>query len=309
MTITVHNDAGPAGHQLAGRAETVLATALPPIAKITELPEPTGEVRLVTPRTWRRAYRDYAARQLDLNFTEAPATIQEKAEVREELRQKRTFTRWYWPLLNGVTLTSGEGLPQTLIVPQAMHHTGLAAAGVAFERFVIHEAVHHFQIRLSAGRVVPIPIAIRPNPVIERVNGLVAVFEGHADWAEAHVTEEIFGPRALGAGIRTVSRRAVLRERSLHVRDTAAAVRAHQRRGTPMPERETAQQRRARTARTRPAIGTHAEVAFVRQTIAYLGTTRWNTVWTDPQLLPVDDELDRPETWNARIGAYANRLS
>jgi uncharacterized protein (DUF2342 family) len=101
----------------------------------------------------------------------------------------------------------------------------------------------------------------------------------------------------------------VLRQHFLHVRDTAAAARAHQRRETRLPEPETAQQRRARTARDQPAIVTHAEVAFVRQTIAYLGPQRWNTVWTDPELLPTDSELARPEKWTARIRAHTGRPS
>lgn len=302
MTIAVHNETGASGRRLADRIEAVLETALPQITDITGLPQPEGTIRLVTPRTWKREVWHYVARQFEANLNDAPATDQEQSEVKEQLRRRRTTSRWHWPLLNGMTVTDSAGHPQTLIVPQALAHTGLAATANAPERFVIHETVHHAQLHHSANRVLPPVIALRPSLRSQRVNGLVTLFEGHADWTELQATYTLYGPKALNPATRRASLHTSARWRLFHARESAGARWAHHRHGTPLPPSTPRDHRRARAARDQPATLTHnTGIGFVRQTVAALGTDRWNAVWTDPELLPTDEELTSPSKWIARI--------
>ena len=291
--ISVRNEAGHRGiaHQISG----IVDEMAPRVEKYTGL-EVAGTVRLVTPDVWASAVMAHA------NWSLARATTtKERASAAQagELWGRRS--RWLWAQYPGITVMTQDGQPQTVIVPEALKHTGLRRTNQGLIRFVTRQCVLLAQYSASQGAVVPPPIAARSDSFGDPERGIDALSNGHADWAEQLASADLLGqltpehPRPSRYARRQVAR--VPRRNALAVRSAQLLHRP-----TPLPVQQ-------------PDLGTPAagwafdpaSVAFVSITTDFVGLAQWNRiVWGNPRWTPDSDEIQAPHTWLRRVGLAAH---
>lgn len=283
--------------RLARHIERILADAAPAIEHITELPLPTLVFRLLTPWAYSQEITAYVDRQLKHSLAGTPVSPREQAEA-DHCREKwRRQTGWTWMMSNGMTVTTADGQPQTLIAPRALHHTGLRHTRQGLPRFITHESIHHAQMAFSHGAVVPVPMRVRHHPHDDRA--VRPVMEGHADWAEVQISSAIFG--TLEEETLRRSWRWHQQKRLLPRINRFNTIRAHVRAGQPIPPPPP--KPTAKPQQNPRAIEIHTRgQEFVEATIAHAGAGRWNKLWTSPDLVPTADELTEPHDWLRRVG-------
>lgn len=176
----------------------------------------------------------------------------------------------------------GADESQTLLVPEALEHTGVLSAPEYLTQVIVHELVHHAQNRASRHRADW--AAHTPNTLV-RGNGVSFLEEGHARWADQIITRDLFGT-AIDA-------------------DSA-----------PKSERYKEVAGRKEIARRRPKLDPYGVGrALVASAIDTAGTQELNAVWSNPLLLPSKDEVadavaalsadepTRPELWASRLAS------
>lgn len=287
--------------ELAERIACVLSDAVPVIEAITGLPLRQCTVRILKPARWRAEVRGFVGRGVARALADSPATAEEQQRAELMRVHWRVTTRWAWPLLPPMTITHPDGEPETIITADAVRHAGLDRTRWGLERTVIHEAVHHAQIRASRGVVVPPPSSVRPRLFSDRA--APALMEGHAAWAELHASHHLLGhwPEE---EMRRISIHSAARQWLVYARARVGGRWTAWRSGEPAPVPPPRDQRRAAFQRDQPALLTPEPwLRFVQDTVSGVGDLgAWNLVWSDPALVPTDQEIHAPDTWLKRVG-------
>lgn len=299
MIMDVPDETGRAA-VLAARISKTLTIQAPAISQISGLPLPRVRFRLLTPAGWRSAARDYVDRALDRPFIESPATATEQQAVDAKRRAWRSRIRWQWPLMPGMTITTLDGDPETLVCPEAIAHMGLWDTTWALERCVVHEAVHHAQTYASGGAVVPPATFQRNAPSPPRA--VIELMEGHAQYVEILLTRQRLGEETWSSAcneLRRVSTYTAVRARLMHVRNIASMTWHWARTAGAVPLHLPGE----RFSRDQPAVLLdRPQLTFIAHTIQAAGTDTWNKVWTNLDLVPTPDEINDPATWLKRVG-------
>lgn len=184
MTINVRDETGSHA-DFAAHATDVLTAVRPLIEDVTALPLPSCTFRLLDPNQYQAVYTDYLHRTIEREFTDYPATPEESRTAAAIRKDRATAPA---PCQ---TLTTPDGRPETLFVPELMSGDLLYGPSVDLERLFAHEAVHHAQIMASAGIVVPPGFQIRDGPAPDQRPA--ELMEGHANWTELYVRYHLVG--------------------------------------------------------------------------------------------------------------------
>ncbi|WP_406150676.1 zinc-dependent metalloprotease [Streptomyces anulatus] len=174
----------------------------------------------------------------------------------------------------------GADESQTLLVPEALEHTGVLSDPEYLTQVIVHELVHHAQNRASRHRA---EWAAHTPKTLVRGNGVSFLEEGHARWADQIITRDLFG----------------------------AAVDAD---SAPKSDRHKEVAGRKEIARLKPKVSPYTVGrALVASAIDTVGTQELNAVWSNPLLLPNKDEVadtvaalaadepTRSELWASRL--------
>ncbi|MFD4338077.1 hypothetical protein ACFWPP_12955 [Streptomyces anulatus] len=174
----------------------------------------------------------------------------------------------------------GADESQTLLVPEALEHTGVLSDPEYLTQVIVHELVHHAQNRASRHRA---DWAAHTPKALLRGNGVSFLEEGHARWADQVITHDLFG----------------------------AAVDAD---SAPKSDRYNEVAKRKEILRLKPRIDPYkVGRVLVESAIGTVGTQELNAVWSNALLLPRKDEVadaalaadkpTRPKLWPSRLGS------
>jgi hypothetical protein len=293
VTVVDVRDETGRNRDLAAGIEGVLREAAPLIEDVSGLALPCVTFRLTTAKRWQTAMMDAVSRSLERGFAGGLPSPRERAEAASILTMWRRTTSVTWARFNGAVLATADGQAETVVVPSALHHTGLRAAQQGVQRWAIGHAVRQAQLLASQLATVPPRIYARPYKYDDRA--VTALSAGHADWVETNVS-----PRILGSPLADeITRRSWRFHQQEWLADqfNSYVVLMAKRKGQPMPDRG------ARTPRTpQPAVTIYEPgVRFVEATITPVGAERWNKVWTDLAMVPTPAEIDEPESWLRRV--------
>ncbi|MGP4051680.1 zinc-dependent metalloprotease [Streptomyces sp. 2A115] len=261
---------------LGERISAILHTVAPIVEETTSLClPPEVRFRLVTPTMWRDEFRQNRERALARDVADLVDLPEEINRVRAALKVTSVVPVLVWPLMLAITVKAADGQSETIIAPRALHHGGVADEPL-LHQVVAHELVHQLQAEARSGVVWRTYFArlreIRPN-------GVVAIAEGHAQWADQQVTERLFGEPT---DHRTQARRSL-------------RYRLHER--TP------------RIRRLRPPRALYEQGArLIAHTVEVGGTDLVNRVWKDATLLPTDGEIADPDAWTDRLSGRQERI-
>ncbi|MFD3414982.1 zinc-dependent metalloprotease [Streptomyces cyaneofuscatus] len=274
--VKVLHETGKHG-DLQERVESILDEVVPLVRETTRLELPALVVfRIIDPETWQ------ADSEADLTgFVSrfrarrprwhAPAI---GLVERMSLRQFRKVA----PLLGGVLVmgatTAGPAeQSQTMLVPEALAHSGVLSSPYYLTQLVIHELVHHAQNLATLHREAW--AAEKPSAFL-RAGSIKFVEEGHAYWVDQQVTRRLFGE-----------------PKNIHTAPTTIQSDVYQ---AALKNRRIARMRRG------PDIYTKGR-QLVAAAIESAGLSTFNGVWTDLSLLPVKHELEHPDRWAERLTA------
>ena len=245
--------------------ERLLKEVTGPLKAITDLKLPAVTVRLVTPVAWRAEVRGYGERQPQ----HTAATLPGKPTTSDHWHGYA----WTWEQRPGITLTTADGMPQTLVVPRALQLT-ITRSPRGLHRFLAQEATRQAQIHRSRGAAAPTaPWA----PHHRQVHTLVT---GHAIWAQRGISAAVHDtPMTV-----TTARSSLLSLRHAYFRA----------RNTHLPVHEPTEEQ-LRTI--------EAAVFFVERTVDRIGVDLWNrTVWRNLTRAPTDEQLRDPDAWLRAVG-------
>ncbi|MEV2264078.1 hypothetical protein AB0J13_36220 [Streptomyces anulatus] len=265
----------------------ILALVAPLVKPTTGLDLPgLVAVRIVPVETWQSEQAAETARLLrayrELNpFWKRPGIALLGTAM------LRTFRRLSADLGGVMVMAATQPGPgadesQTLLVPEALEHTGVLSDPEFLTQVIVHELVHHAQNRVSRHRA---DWAAHTPKALVRGNGVAYLEEGHARWADQIITRDLFG----------------------------AAVDAD---SAPKSERYKEVAGRKEIARLRPKVNPYkVGRALVASAIDTVGTQELNVVWSNALLLPSKDEVadavaalaadepTRPELWASRLAS------
>ncbi|MGW1234689.1 hypothetical protein [Streptomyces californicus] len=175
----------------------------------------------------------------------------------------------------------GADESQTLLVPEALEHTGVLSDPEYLTQMIVHELVHHAQNRASRHRA---DWAAHTPKVLLRGSGVSFLEEGHARWADQIITRDLFGA----------------------VVDADSA---------PKSDRHKEVAGRKEIARLKPKVSPYTVGrALVASAIDTVGAQKLNAVWSNALLLPNKDEVADavaalaadepalPKLWASRLG-------
>ncbi|MEV3898091.1 MULTISPECIES: hypothetical protein [Streptomyces] len=172
---------------------------------------------------------------------------------------------------------------QTLLVPEALEHTGVLSDPEYLTQVIVHELVHHAQNRASQHRA---DWAAHTPKALLRGNGVSFLEEGHARWADQVITRDLFGAAC----------------------DADSA---------PKSQRYNEVAKRKEITRLKPTVDPYkVGRALVASAIDTVGTQELNAVWSNARLLPskgevadavaalaADEPTRRPKLWASRLGS------
>jgi len=268
-SFTVHNDTRH-HDDLRERISDILHKVAPDVETATGLPLPTDVCfRLLTPKARRHAQVQNAQHILDRDTADLLLEPAHITAARISIKISRVTAALVDPLVLATSMEVDGGAYETLMAPISLRHAGVLAHEPSLLQVVAHELVHHLQFAAAGGTVwkslFPEVRGIDPDSVI-------AFREGHAAWADRHITARLFGAPVD------------------HRRDASKSwrYRLHNRLpgiGRLGPDRET----------YRPEFRFFADVS------AATGTDVINKVWKDTTLQPTARELFDPEAWLGRV--------
>ncbi|MFD5385542.1 zinc-dependent metalloprotease [Streptomyces sp. NPDC056669] len=285
MTVIIVLDETGRERQLADQITGMLEDTAELVSDITALTPPSVlRFRLLSPSAWRAESRAYVRRQIEASFARSAPSPTEEAEAQKKEITYRASTLAGWWMTEGRTMLDSAGEPQSLVAPKALHHTGLRYASNQLYRFVVHEAVHQWQISSSNPAIMPIPMLGRDTTAPHQ--GLIHLAEGHADWVMEEVARRLFGPDTPPA--------ADLR-RSWRFRGQTAVMKWMAR---TVANAEAVEQAEAQTRRIRSQGRHWVEIAIKGAG----GVIPFNRVWQDVRYVPTADEVSYPDKWLGRVG-------
>lgn len=266
---------------------------MPPAALVAPLVKPTtglhlpglAAFRIVSVETWRPEQAAGKGRLLEtyqelLPLWKRPLIGLGKAMVLHKFQQLSAD-------LGGVLVMAatqpgpGADESQTLLVPEALEHTGVLSGPEFLTQVVVHELVHHAQNRASRHRA---DWAAHTPKTLVRRNGVSYLEEGHARWTDQIITRELF-EAAVDAG------------------------------SAPRSERYREVAKRKELAALKPKIDPYrVGHALVASAIDTVGTQELNAVWSNALLLPSKEVVEAvaavaadkptvPKLWAARLGS------
>lgn len=251
---------------LAERITDILTTVASPVEEITGLTLPPDvRYRLMTPKAWRQETMEDKRRILLQDTADLGLKPDQTSPVEAALTITRIVPVLVWPLVLAATVTASDGQEETLIVPRALHHSGLLADEPSLVQMVAHELAHHAQAAHSfmpAWRTWFPQLRNMPHPRI-----VSKAVEGHAHWTDQQVTKRLYG--------------------------------------APVDDRQAPRSLRYRLHNHIPGIrrlGPSREAyekgaTFIAYVVAHAGLDQINRLWKDTSLLPTEDEFTHPQSW------------
>ncbi|MFI1185883.1 hypothetical protein [Streptomyces californicus] len=272
--------------ELCEQVDGVLARVGPLVKPTTSLDLPKlVSFRIVPVETWQSEQAAETARLLRA-YREVKPFWTRPGIALLGTAMLRTFRRLSADL--GGVMVAGATQPgpgadesQTLLVPEALEHTGVLSDPEFLTQVIVHELVHHAQNRASRHRA---DWSAHTPKALVRGNGVSFLEEGHARWADQVITRDLFG----------------------------AAVDAD---NAPKSERYKEVAKRKEIARLKTGVDPYkVGHVLVASAIDAVGTQELNAVWSNPLLLPskvevaeavvalAADEPTRPKLWASRLG-------
>jgi len=269
--FTVRDETGR-NAELRDRILGILDTVAPHVAETTGLSLPAEvRYRLLTPKAWRKEFRQNYDRVLARDITELELTPAEIDGIRAELKVVGIVPILVWPLMLANTQRAADGQRETIIAPKTWRHAGLLADEPALHQVVAHELVHHLQAEARSGAVWKTFFPGKRGMGKIPPTSFAFVLEGHADWTDRQVTTRLFGTPA--------DHRQAPKSRRYRLHDGLPGIR---RLG---PSREAYE---------------HGGVLLERAVEAH-GSHTINRIWKDLSLLPTEEEIRDGDSWIARI--------
>jgi len=263
--------------QLAHQIEETAEQVIPVLEEVTGLSVgPSPLIRLVNPTVWADDHAAQAARFLARDIADFPSTPEVIETLTTRAQEKDAEMRRIWPLVAGATIDNADGIPQVLIMPEALHHLGFEEPEIY--KLLAHELCHVAQIIVGDGALL---LAYHTKARAERgLSDVVPAYlgSGHSRWADLQVTT-----RLLGREVSEHTGRQSERVRQL-IHDARARHEADPTR-TPGPSKAAYQD------------GARWVAAVVAQTGS---TDLINRAWKDMTLLPTMPEIGDPPAWVRR---------
>ena len=263
--------------QLARQIGEIAQRVIPVLEEVTALSVgPSPLIRLVTPTVWADDHAAQAARFLARDIADFPSTPEVIATLTERAKEKDAEMRLIWPLVAGATIDDADGIPQVLIIPEALHHLGFEEPEIY--KVLAHELCHVAQILAGDGALL---LAYHTNARAERgLSDVVPAYlgSGHSRWADLLVTTRLLG-REVNEDTGRQS------ETFWKVVQTAKARYEADPTRSPGPSGAAYQD------------GASWVAAAVEQTG---GTDLVNRAWKDMALLPTMPEIGDPDAWVRR---------
>ncbi|MFE7485002.1 hypothetical protein [Streptomyces sp. NPDC057552] len=291
-TIDVLDETG-SNDQLRTQVTDILTRVVPKVEPTTGLGLPSRVTfRIVPWQTWQAEQRGDLVQRLRRYRNLQP--LWKRPLIGLQSLPVIGLFRWMSPTL-GEVMVMGATQPrgdadesQTLLVPEALQHTGVLSDPRYLTQLVVHELLHqaaNFMNRHRADWVVD-----RPAVLIRGAN-VDVLEEGHAHWADQIMTRSEFGTAC----------------------DVFSA---------PKSERYKKVTSHPILTLLRPKTDPYTVGrALVGSAIDAIGPRAFNRVWTDARLLPTDDEVaeaaealaasppTRPRRWATRLERAAAAAS
>ncbi|MEU1221364.1 zinc-dependent metalloprotease [Streptomyces microflavus] len=274
--VKVLDETGKHG-DLQQRVESILDEVVPVVCETTRLELPALVVfRITDPETWQADSEADLAGFVSRFRARRPRWHAPAISLVERM-SLRGF-RKVAPLLGGVLVmgatTAGPAeQSQTMLVPEALAHSGVLSGPYYLTQLVTHELVHHAQNLATHHREA---WAVEKPSAFLRAGSVKFVEEGHAYWVDQQVTHRLFGE-----------------PKNIHTAPTSIQSDVYQ---AAMKNRRIVRMRRG------PDIYTKGR-QLVAAAIESAGLSTFNGVWTDLSLLPVKRELEHPDRWAERLTA------
>lgn len=274
--VKVLDETGKYGY-LQERVESILDEVVPVVRETTRLELPALVVfRIVAPETWQTDSEADLTGVVSRFRARRPRWHAPAIGLVERVSLGR-FRR-VAPLLGGVlvmgaTTAGPAGQSQTMLVPEALAHSGVFSSSYYLTQLVIHELVHHAQNLATLHREV---WAAEKPAALLRAGSIKFVEEGHAYWADQEVTRRLFGE-----------------PKDIHTAPASIQSGVYQ---DALKNKIIARMRRG------PDIYTEGR-QLVTAAIEAVGPSLFNGLWTDLSLLPTKSELKQPGRWAERLAA------
>ncbi|MFI6142442.1 hypothetical protein ACIBCC_30150 [Streptomyces griseus] len=261
--------------ELCRQVERILEQVAPLVCKTTELELPSVvNFRLITPEQWQ-ADSEAELSGLVQRFRVKRPRWQGPA-IRMVERVSMSQFRKAAPLLGGVLVMGATTVgpaeqSTTMLVPEALQHSGILSSPAYLAQLISHELTHHAQNLASSHREV---WATKKPAAVLRAGTIKSLEEGHAYWADQEVTRLLFGESKDASNI---------------------------------PESATSDAyKQARKDKRITRMGSPRDIYkeglnLVSPAVEAVGAATLNRVWTDLSLVPTRQEVKHPELWAARL--------
>ncbi|MGW0332269.1 hypothetical protein ACWD0J_10430 [Streptomyces sp. NPDC003011] len=271
-TVVVHNEAGRRFDPLADRFKVIADEVVPLVESVTGLPLPDPVViRLMRPRAWINAHSRRLRRQLAAEDRELSVPTADLRQVMVSLKAGRKTRRRIWPLVAGQAVEFTPGKPEICFMPQSLWEAGRISWDDFHYKVIAHEATHLAQYAATKGRIWAAQDTLFPHLRGSAHLDHSFLLEGHAYWSDREVTRKISGTSVSATG---VSPHASARFQALQ--DTYKSSDKH-------------------------ALYEEKAADIIGGIITDHGLDVFNTIWTNPDLIPTTTETNNPATWHARF--------
>ncbi|MER8199528.1 hypothetical protein ABTY00_37095 [Streptomyces microflavus] len=261
--------------ELRAQVETVLEQVAPLVRETTRLELPSVvNFRLITPEQWQ------ADSEADLSGLVQRFRVKRPRRHGPAIKVVQRVTlsqfRKAAPLLGGVLVMGATTVGPaeqsiTMLVPEALQHSGILSSPEYLAQLISHELTHHAQNLASSHREI---WATEKPAALLRAGTIKFLEEGHAHWTDQEVTRLLFGePKDAGnipASATSDAYQQALKDK--------------------------------RITRIGPRRDLYKEgLALVGPAVDAVGAATLNRVWTDLSLVPTRREVKHPTRWAARL--------
>ncbi|MFF2721977.1 zinc-dependent metalloprotease [Streptomyces sp. NPDC058011] len=261
--------------ELRAQVESVLQQVAPLVRETTRLELPSVVTfQLVTPEQWQA---DSAADMSDNVQRSRMRKPRWQAPV-INLIERVSLAKFHQvaPLLGGVlvmgaTVVRPSYQSTTMLVPDALRHSGVLSRPEYLAQLIAHELTH--QLQGLDTRHCEAWAEKRPSAIV-RSGSIKFLVEGHAHWVDQEVTRLLFGKSHDIGDLSKPTLSDVYREADAD----------------------------PRIVKMRSGPDFYKEgLALVRPTMEAVGAANFNRAWTDLALLPTRREVKHPVLWAARL--------
>ncbi|MEE1829704.1 zinc-dependent metalloprotease [Streptomyces sp. SP17KL33] len=247
-----------------------LSEAAPYVEKITGLHLPAIiTVKLVTVDGFATAHGAFVRRQIERDTEGRQLTERQRMKAAALPEAAAVSARALWMVEEPVLTATSDGRPVTLIVPEALHHLGLADVPDLVYDAMVRILAQQVQVAACEGALVPAP---EWPPVVPRKDPITQLSNGHAQWTSTQVTTHILG-RPVDRAQRRRPRTFLLQRAFICLMDPIAGTRLNR------------------------------ATALVDRAVSTVGLDTFNRVWTTDGLVPTLAEFRSPDRWIERLRA------